>query len=64
MKIHVLIKYQYGRRVFYPKCVNADLFAAIAGTQTLTENTLKLIRTLGYVIEFMHEEVELSNDLL
>lgn len=43
MRITVRIKNNYGQNVIYPVCDNADKFAWIAGTKTLTEidNCLK-----------------------
>lgn len=60
MKIEVLVKDQYGRRVFHPKCKHALRFASIAGTQTLTERVLRNIMELGYEIEFVQEIVTLG----
>ena len=60
MKIEVLVKDQYGKRVFYPKCKDALRFASIAGTQTLTERVLRNIMELGYEIEFVQEIVTLG----
>lgn len=52
MKIEVLIKSVYGVEKYYPACAAANLFAAIAGTTTLTIETLKGVKALGYAIEF------------
>jgi hypothetical protein len=57
--ITVLVKDVYGKRVFYPKCDHAQVFASIAGTTTLTERTLKCIQKLGYDILFVAEEIKL-----
>ena len=51
MKIEVIIEPQYGRWVYYPACKDAKVFAEIAGTKTLTENTLVQIKNLGYEIK-------------
>ena len=40
----------FGNEVHYPMCTNAITFAKIAGTKTLTVQTLKMIRLLGYKI--------------
>ncbi len=51
MKITVKIVSQYGTQRVLPVCDNAKLFAAIAGTATLTESTIRAIKSLGYAIE-------------
>lgn len=43
----------YGNVTIYPVCDAAKLFAAIAGTKTLTPPTLRLIAQLGYGIELV-----------
>lgn len=60
MKIRVIVKENYGRRVFYPECKSALRFAAIAGALTLTERVLRNIMELGYEIEFVQEIVTLT----
>lgn len=59
MTIDVLVREQYGKRVFKPKCAKALRFAAIAGSVTLTERVLRNIMELGYKINFLHEQVYL-----
>lgn len=51
MKIQIEIKRVYGNVVAYPLCPQAKIFAAIAGTSTLTSATLKRIQALGYSFE-------------
>ena len=58
MKIEVIIEPQYGRWVYYPACKDAKVFAEIAGTKTLTENTLAQIQKLGYEIKASAKSVE------
>jgi hypothetical protein len=48
--IEVTIKKVYGNRVIYPVCPTARDFARIAGTKTLTPETLRRVRDLGYSI--------------
>jgi hypothetical protein len=42
----------YGKNTFYPLCEKAKLFAAIAGTKTLTAEVLGGIKELGYKLVF------------
>jgi hypothetical protein len=51
MKITIRIDKNYGIETAYPTCDRAQLFARIAGTKTLTRNTLRDIDALGYQIE-------------
>jgi hypothetical protein len=46
----------YGKKVVYPVCDKAKVFAAIADTKTLTESTLRCIRKLGYDINVIANE--------
>jgi hypothetical protein len=46
----------YGVRTFYPVDDTARTFARIAGTKTLTRDTLEQIQKLGYTIEQAREE--------
>lgn len=51
MKIRVRIKEVYGVQTVYPVCSQAELFARIAGTKTLTPATLRAVEALGYTVE-------------
>jgi len=51
MKITIRCDKNYGIETFYPACERAQLFARIAGTKTLTRNTLRDIAALGIEIE-------------
>jgi hypothetical protein len=46
--IVVRIKSVYGRDTIYPVCESAKLFAAIAGTVTLTPETIQYIKGLQF----------------
>jgi hypothetical protein len=46
----------YGKRVVYPVCDKAKVFAAIADTKSLTETTLRCIKKLGYEIHVIPQE--------
>jgi hypothetical protein len=51
MKITIRCDKNYGIETFYPACERAKIFARIAGTKTLTRNTLRDVDLLGYEIE-------------
>jgi len=51
MKLTVKIGNNYGKKVVYPVCEQSRIFAMIAGTTTLTLDTLRLINKLGYTLE-------------
>ena len=61
MQINIEIKNQWGKPVAYPACAAAQKFAAIAKTETLTAETLKLIASLGYQVEVVQPDL---SDLL
>jgi hypothetical protein len=52
MEIIIRAKDIYGERKFYPVCETAKLFAAIAGTKTLTVPVLGSIKAMGYKLTF------------
>ena len=54
-QITVTVRRVYGNPVIYPACDQARQFARIAGTKTLTLDTLRQIRALGYTIAERHE---------
>ena len=41
----------YGQTVYYPVGALAELFARVAGTSTLTNQTLSLVEDFGYTVE-------------
>lgn len=55
MNITIAIKSVYGNRTIYPVCSAAKVFAAIAGTKTLTQQSIGLIQSLGYTIVVQQE---------
>lgn len=57
-EIQVTAKSVYGVTKFYPECRNAQLFASIANTKTLTNYTLQYIKSLGYKIIVQQEEIK------
>lgn len=54
--IQVRVMDVYGKRVVYPVCEKAKVFASIADTKSLTETTLRCIRKLGYEINVVPNE--------
>ena len=55
-ELTLLRKDQYGKAVYYPVCDKAKVFAQIAGTRTLTSDTVRRIKELGYKFNIQHEE--------
>lgn len=49
-EIHVQVKDVYGMPKAYPMNTQAKLIAALAGTKTLTLDTLRLALTMGFQI--------------
>jgi hypothetical protein len=50
MNITVEIKNNFGNEAIYPACEKSRVFAEIAGTKTLTRETIEKIKSLGYVV--------------
>ena len=57
--ITVRVKDVYGKQNIYPACPAAHIFASIAGTNTLTPDTIKRIRTLGYQVNIEQQKVQI-----
>jgi hypothetical protein len=55
MIVQVRVKNVYGTDTVYPANEAAELFAQIAGTKTLTPQTMHLIRRLGYTVELVDQ---------
>ena len=53
-EITVRAKDIYGALKYYPECDDAKVFAKIARTTTLTEETLRRIMKLGYKVKVIH----------
>lgn len=51
--IQICIKNVYGNDTIYPVCQTAKGLAALAGTKTLTETSLRIIRGMGFRIQFV-----------
>jgi len=59
MEIMVEITSVFGVERVYPRCEKSELFAKIAGTKSLTEETINYIKALGYKIVVYQEKAEL-----
>ena len=57
MELLVSIETCYGTRRVYPKCGTSRTFARIAGTTTLTDRDVQLIKQLGYTFRVVTEEL-------
>ena len=57
-EIKVKIKENYGNKVVYPACDKSQLFSQIAGTKTLTAETINYILRLGYAIKVMPKKIQ------
>jgi len=53
MELVVIVKDVYGTATVYPANDAAAVFAAIAGTKTLTARTVACARQLGFVVKVM-----------
>lgn len=53
----VEIRNEFGNRRIYPVCSASRTLAKIAGTTTLTKETIDLAKELGYQFETLKEEV-------
>ena len=59
MQIEVKIKNVYGNQRIYPICRNAKLFCTLAKTETITFQSLDVIKALGYKIVVVQEQWQL-----
>ena len=59
MQITIELKWNYGSCAFYPACEISKRFAQIAGTKTLTQDALRIIKSMGYTITQTTKEVSL-----
>lgn len=49
--ITVDVRNVYGNTLYYPMCDDAKTLAKLAGTNTLTPNAVRLIKSLGYTVQ-------------
>ena len=60
-EIRVVVKNVYGTDKVYPFCMKARNFAEIAGTKTLTRDTLRLVTLLGYQVRVQPTTINMEN---
>jgi hypothetical protein len=53
----VEVKYEWGNRRVYPVCSASKTLAEIAGSKTLSKETIDLSKKLGYQFETLKEEI-------
>jgi hypothetical protein len=56
--LKIQLKPVYGKIVAYPLCEQSKLFAKIAGTSTLTMETIKHIQALGFGFDCQQYSLE------
>ena len=57
--VTVTVRRVYGMPVIYPADANARSFAAIANTKTLTRQTIRHIKNLGFdIVEMFKSQLE------
>lgn len=56
MVIEIEVKNIYGKDTFYPLCNKAVLFARLTGNKTLTIDSLKTIKSLGYEVAVQQKQ--------
>ena len=61
MKVTIQVKNVYGEDKVYPVCSNAKLFAEIAGTKTLTVDTLQRMKWLGVEFDYAPNDAVLND---
>lgn len=49
--LKVSTKSNYGRTLVHPECNVSKAFASIAGTKTLTTETIEKLKSIGYTFE-------------
>jgi hypothetical protein len=59
--IEIEMRDVYGVTKFYPVCEKACIFARIAGTTTLTKETIKRIKELDYAVVIKVREPQLGD---
>lgn len=54
----------YGAESWYPACDDSKIIAAIAGTKTMTQTTLRLCHQLGYDLHEVKQPSKLDGVLI
>lgn len=57
--VEVDVKTQYGSLRFYPANATAFSFLRIQGGRTLSQDTLKHVKELGYQVKFNQQEIRI-----
>ena len=57
MEISINARNVYGNILYYPADKNAEIFAKIAGSKTLTGDTLRNIQELGIEIKTLSSQI-------
>lgn len=57
--VEVVVRSVYGQERIYPGNENAQIFARIVGSKTLSRSVLNMIRELGYEVHQVSEGVKL-----
>lgn len=59
-EITIEAKGVYGRTLYYPACKRAELFAQLTNKTTLTPETIKIVKELGYNINIQQPTWEVT----
>ena len=58
MNIQIEIKNHYGNTMYYPACDKSRLLARLAGTKTLTPESIHTVKELGYNVQVKQPTIE------
>lgn len=61
-RITVRVREVYGRRLIYPVCERAKIFAELTGQKTLTDKAVEKIKKLGFGLTIVPETLEGGSD--
>ena len=56
--ITIKVEMVYGNRLYYPRDDAAKIFAEISGAKTLTPRVIRLIRSIGIIVNVHPAEME------
>lgn len=54
--VQVYVRTHYGTKHYYPANRPAELFLKVQGGKVLTQQTLRVLKSAGYEIEFRYDE--------